>query len=166
MNLLLSTSVLFLISANSFATKLTDLKIDAKWMVKYDPNEWSYIYLKPTLKISPNIFEYRKDKIRVVLQRETHFDEAVDYQKLVERKCAEANQYYSKKASGHSEIVNINFKKVCYIEYKNVSGEMTHQFVYPELSQNKSYDIYSYGWNSNNHKSKEIVINFLKGFLQ
>jgi hypothetical protein len=165
MKLLLLVWVLFIISTNSFATKLTDLKIDAKWRIKYDPNEWSYIYLKPTLNISSNIFEHRKEKIRVILQRETHFDEALDYQKLLEKKCGEANQYYSKKYLGHTEIVNVNTKKVCFIEYKNASGEMSHQFVYPELSQNKSYDIYSYGWNSNNHKSKEIVINFLKGFL-
>ena len=154
------------ISTKSYATKLTDLKIDSKWKVKYDPAEWNYVYLKPTLNISSNIFEYRKDKIRIVLQREAHFDEAADYQKLVEKKCIEAHQYYSKKQLGHAEIVNINNKKICYIEYQNISGEMGHQFVYPELSKNKNYDIYSYGWNSNNRKSKEIVTNFLKGFLQ
>ncbi|MGZ3790059.1 MAG: hypothetical protein ACXVLQ_16095 [Bacteriovorax sp.] len=167
MNSFLSKAlVLLTISTNAFAVQLTDLKIDAKWRVKYDPKEWSYIYLKPTLGISPNIFEHRKEKIRVVLQKESHLDGTSDYQKLVESKCAEGNQYYSKKASGHAELVSINNKKICYIEFRNASGEMIHQFVYPELSKAQNYDLYSYAWKSNNDRSKEIVSHFLKGFLQ
>ncbi len=159
-------SVLFLlVSTELFAIQYTNLKIDSHWMVKYDPQEWSYIYIKPLAGVSPNLFEHKKGKIRIVLQKESHQDEVLSYKELLEKKCEEVNQYYTRKLSGFSEIITINNKKVCYLEFKNVSGEMTRQFLYPELSKNKNYDLYSYGWNSSDIKSKEIVINFLKGFL-
>jgi hypothetical protein len=164
MNLFFSVIIVF-ISTNSFAAQLTDLKISSNWKVKFNPNEWSYVYLKPLRAVSPNIFEHRKEKFNVILQKETHFDGTGDYQKLLENKCSIANESYSKSSQGFAEVVKINKKNVCYIEFKNAKGETTRQFVYPELSASKNYELYSYGWNSKNIKSKAIVINFLKGFL-
>jgi hypothetical protein len=151
---------------NSSAAPLTELKIDTKWRVKYNPKEWSYLYLKPLGGVSSNIFEHRKDKIRIVLQKESHLDEISDYQKLIEKRCAESNKYYSKNASGYAEVVKVNKKNICYIEFKNAAGEIIRQFVYPDLNKPRNYDLYSYAWNSNNQKTKETVTNFLKGFVQ
>ena len=152
-------------STCSFGEQLTDLKIDNNWKVKYDQKEWSYVYIKPLKKVSPNLFVHKKEKIRIILQRESHISQVFDYQKILENKCAEGNQYYSRKAKGHAEVVSINKRKVCYVEFKNASGESIRQYVYPEKNNNNNYDLYSYGWNSNNEKSKELVIGFLKGFL-
>lgn len=159
-------ATLIIMSSNCHASQLTDLKIDSKWRVKYDSKEWSYIYLKPMAGISSNVFEHRKDKIKVILQRETHSGDNSNNQKLVADKCAEAHQYYAKNFSGSAEVLTINNKRVCYIEYKNVSGELSHQFVYPEPSKTRNYDLYSYAWSSSDRKSKDTVINLLKGFLR
>ena len=151
---------------SSTAAQLTNLKIDSKWRIKYDAKEWSYIYLKPMAGISANVFENKKEKIKVILQRETHSDNVANSQNLIASKCAEAHNYYAKNFSGSAEVVVIANKKICYIQYKNVSGNLSHQFVYPEPSVSKNYDLYSYAWNSEDQKSKEVVTTFLKGILK
>ena len=163
-SLIFITSII--LSTQCFASQLTNLKIDSVWRVKYDAKEWSYIYLKPSVGISSNIFEHRKEKIKIILQRETHVDNSLSSQNLVKEKCDESNKFYASNFSGSAQVMTINNKKVCYIEYKNVSGELAHQIVYPEPSKTRNYDLYSYAWNSSDRKSREVVVNFLKGFLR
>lgn len=143
---------------------MTQVKIDANWKIKYNQNEWSYLFLKPAAPISSNIFENKKDKFKLVLQKEAHIDETQS-KNLIEEKCQEANKYYSNK-NGSAKLELIKNTKFCFIEYKNLNGTISRQFVTPENLNSRAYDLYSYAWLSSNEQSKDQVIKFIERNLK
>jgi len=160
--LFLLGSLFFILTAH--AASLTNLKIDSNWKIKYNPSLWNYVYLKQTQNISSNIFENKKEKFKLMLQKEERISTVKNDPELLEKKCAEAKKIFSQ-YQGSSEIVTINSKKTCYIEYSSEKGKMIHQFVYPQFKSESTYDLLSYGWISSDKKTKESVKAFLKGFL-
>jgi len=159
---------LFLILMNQAwaAPVMKELKIDPGWKIKFDSTDWDYTYLKSFNAISSHVLSHKKENFKLILQRETHAENQGDLAALVSRKCSEANQYYSKEKSGAARVEKINGKKLCYIEYKNASGETIREFVYPEKSSGKNYDLFTYVWNSKDQQSIQTVAGFLKGFVK
>jgi len=157
-------SIFFALS--SWANQLTDLKVDSNWKIKYDPTQWNYIYFKQASSISSNIFEHKREKIRLILQKETHLNPSPGNKNLMADECLKAHQYFSKNFNGNATKVTINSTELCYVEYKNISGDTNHEFLYPDSYKTRSYDLLTYTWKSKNPATKEIVINFLKGFLK
>lgn len=157
-----------LLSTNLFALDFESLKIDRNWIVKYDKNEWSYLYLKPAKVISSHIFEHKILHFKLILQKESHLLEGNvrDMKKLTELKCSEANNYFSKKFSGKGSIELINNRSVCYLKYHNPQGGIVHQYILPEQIKKQNYEIQNYVWISADEKSKDVVVKFLKGFLK
>ena len=151
------------ISTLTYASSLKEIKLDPSWKIKFDSNQWSYEYLKPFNGISSHLLENKKEKFKLVLQKETHSDNNSDTETLLKNKCAESNLYYQKNREGTATVETINKTLTCYIEYKNISGNKISEFVFPQKSSTKNYELLTYVWISPSEKAKNEVINFLKG---
>jgi hypothetical protein len=147
-------------------SSMKELKIDSTWKGKFDSNEWDYIYLKSMNAISTNVFENKKEKFKLILQKETHYSDVKNYADLVDKNCESVGKRYEEKNIGKSEIINIKNKKICYIEYKNFEGIIVRQFVYPELNKSNSYELFTYTWQATNLSTRDSVSKFVQGFLK
>jgi hypothetical protein len=116
--------------------------------------------------ISTNVFENKKEKFKLILQKETHYSDVKNYADLVDKNCANVGKNYEEKNIGKSEIINIKNKKICYIEYKNPEGILVRQFVYPELNKTNSYELFTYTWQAANLATRNSVSKFVQGFLK
>jgi len=165
MKLMLPFFLVFLSQAWA-SPSVKELKIDPSWKIKFDNTVWDYTYLKSFNAISPHVLTHKKENFKLILQRETHVENQTDLSALVAKKCGEANQYYAKEKSGSARVEKINGTKLCYIEYKNASEQTVREFVYPEKSAGKNYDLFTYVWNSKDAQTKQMVADFLKGFVK
>lgn len=152
--------ILFVVSTNLLANVST-LKIDPTWKIKYDQSVWKYLFLKPTAPISSNVFEHKREKFKLILQKESHLNFS-DSKDLISEKCSEANAFYSTK-NGKALIENIKGKNFCYIEYKNSQKNIVRQYVYPDGTKKSSYELLSYAWVSDKEDTKKEVIKFIEG---
>lgn len=146
--------------------EVINIKIENNWNVKYDPKVWNFFYAKPFSQISSNMFINSKEKLKLILQKETHFNGGENYHNLITNKCSEANKFYTRNKIGMANIEKINTTEICYLEYKNKNQKLIRQFVYPSSEKSKTYNLYSYGWTSELKNSKMVVSTFLKGFLK
>lgn len=152
--------------SSAFARPLTQLKIDFDWKIKFDSTEWDYTYFKEAQPISSHIFEHKVEKFRLILQKETHLNPNISNSNLVSDQCSQANKHYSAKFGGKAQVIQLNKTETCYVEYKKKGNILFHQFLIPENTKKTSYELFSYTWNSESTRSKELVEKFLKGFLK
>lgn len=145
---------------------IKELRLDNSWSIKYDSNIWSYKYLKAFSGISPHLFENKKENFKLILQKETHTKNNEDFESLTNAECSAANLFYQQNKSGSASVESINGIKTCYINYKNTSGKTVQEYVYPEKTKGRNYEIYTYVWSSENAESKILVQSFLKGFIK
>lgn len=151
-----------LASMSKSERKMLEIKIERDWPVRYSSEEWDYLYLKPLKDISAHYFINKRDGIKLVLQNELRWDDEKQASKLIKKVCDESGQFLSANKSGFGELKLLNGKSYCYLETVLKNGHKVGQFLYPKITQNNSYSLYSYGWRYQGASDLSVVTRFME----